>query len=87
MFHQHKSVYRALFIHVLLQGLQTGDPLADNQLQSVMQYAHWKFLRSKMSPAFSSGKLKKVIDLITIMTQRVLLPLSLITQLQIFLLS
>ena len=43
-------------------GFVTGDPLDDNMLNMVTDYAHWKSLRSTMTPAFSSGKLKRMLQ-------------------------
>jgi cytochrome P450 len=47
-------------------GIRTGDALGDTMLQNVTDYAHWKSLRSTMTPTFSSGKLKRMMKQINL---------------------
>ena len=42
-------------------GFVTGDPLDDNMVGAITDYAHWKSFRSTLSPTFSSGKLKHMM--------------------------
>ena len=41
--------------------IKIGDPTNDLMLNNMVDYDHWKFLRSLMSPTFSSGKLKRMM--------------------------
>ena len=40
--------------------VKTADPINDLQLANIDNYDHWKYMRSTMSPAFSTGKLRRM---------------------------
>jgi len=39
----------------------SGDPLNDDMLSNIVDYEKWKYMRTIMSPTFSSGKLKRMM--------------------------